>query len=95
MRITFDPAKRSLTLKGRGLDFRDARRVFDSPSLDVPDDRADYGESRIRTVGYLEGRMVMVVWTPRGRARRVISMRWCNDSEKKRYARKIPPGEAG
>jgi uncharacterized DUF497 family protein len=66
MRITFDRAKRTWTLKERGLDFRDAREVFAGPSLDVPDTRFDYGEERIRTVGYLGARLVMVVWTPRG-----------------------------
>jgi uncharacterized DUF497 family protein len=65
MRITFDRAKRTWTLKERGLDFRDAREVFAGPSLDVPDTRFDYGEERIRTVGYLGARLVMVVWTPR------------------------------
>jgi uncharacterized protein (DUF4415 family) len=30
------------------------------------------------TVGHLDGRMVMVVWTQRGSARRIISMRECN-----------------
>jgi uncharacterized protein len=67
MRITFDRAKRTWTLKERGLDFRDAREVFAGPSLDVPDTRFDYGEERIRTVGYLGARLVLVVWTPRGR----------------------------
>ena len=28
MEITFDPAKRDLTLKNRGLDFADAAKVF-------------------------------------------------------------------
>jgi uncharacterized protein len=30
-------------------------------------------------------RMVMVVWTPRGNARHVISMRYCNARERKIY----------
>jgi uncharacterized DUF497 family protein len=29
--------------------------------------------------------MVMVVWTPRETARRIISMRHCNDRERERY----------
>jgi uncharacterized DUF497 family protein len=29
--------------------------------------------------------MVTVVWTPRGNARRIISMRKCNDREQARY----------
>ena len=93
MRITFDPAKRAETLAERGLDFADAAMVFAGTTLDAQDDRADYGEVRMVTVGHLEGRMVIVVWTPRGRARRVISMRKANDREQARYRERL--GQAG
>ncbi len=38
------------------------------------------------TAGVLDGRIVVVVWTPRGRARRVISMRKANAREVKALA---------
>ncbi len=85
MRITFDPVKRAKTLAERGLDFADADEVFAGPQLQVEDTRLDYGERRFITVGLLRGRMVIVVWTPRGTARHVISMRKANDNEKRRY----------
>jgi uncharacterized DUF497 family protein len=86
MRITFDRAKRESTLRERTLDFRDARHVFAGSTLNVEDRRRDYGEVRMLTVGYLAGRMVMVVWTPRGKeTRRIISMRKCNEREQARY----------
>jgi uncharacterized protein len=85
MRITFDRAKRELTLRERALDFRDALYVFAGSTLNVQDRRQDYGEIRMQTVGHLAGRMVMVVWTPRGKARRIISMRKCNEREQARY----------
>jgi len=85
MRITFDTAKRDRTLAERGLDFVDAVKVFAGPTFDGPDDRRDYGEPRIITAGLLDGRMVIVVWTPRGDVRHVISMRKANDREKARY----------
>jgi len=69
MKITYDPAKRERTLRERGLDFEHAAQVFAGPTFDRPDDRYDYGETRIITVGRLGGRMVIVVWTPRGEAR--------------------------
>jgi uncharacterized DUF497 family protein len=85
MRITFDRAKREQAIRERAIDFRDARHVFAGRTLDLEDRRRDYGEPRIQTVGYLGGRMVMVVWTPRGRtARRIISMRKCNEREQAR-----------
>lgn len=77
MGITFDPVKRDKTLKGRTLDFRDAPKVFAGRNITVADDRFDYGEPRFQTVGYLDGRMVMVVWTPRDEARHIMSMRKC------------------
>ena len=61
MKITFDPAKRSSTLSDHGLDFADAAEVFAGKVLNIPDERRDYGESRIITVGLLRGRMVIVV----------------------------------
>jgi uncharacterized protein len=85
MAITYDPAKRSWTLANRGLDFAHAADVFAGPTLHSPDLRADYGEARISTVGFLRGRMVIVVWTPRGGAQHVISMRKCNAKEQRRY----------
>jgi uncharacterized protein (DUF4415 family) len=48
--------------------------VFAGPTFDVEDDRFDYGEIRMRTFGWLGDRLVSVVWTPRTRSRRVISM---------------------
>ena len=89
MKITSDPAKRAATLAERGLDFEDAAEVFQGDTLDFPDDRRDYGELRMVTVGHLRGRMVIVVWTPRGNARHVISMRKANAREKARFGKRL------
>jgi uncharacterized DUF497 family protein len=45
MEITFDPAKRDLTLKHRGLDFTRAAEVFAGRTATVVDDRFEYGET--------------------------------------------------
>ena len=89
MKITFDSAKRLQTLADRKVDFEDAAQVFAGHTLTVKDDRFDYGEDRFQTLGFLAGRMVMIVWTPRGDARHVISMRKCNDREQARYAHRF------
>lgn len=67
MKITFDPAKRPATWQLRGLDFADAPLVFAGPVLEIEDDRQDYRERRIQTIGWLDGQMVMVVDAARGR----------------------------
>lgn len=89
MDISFDPAKRNDTLANRGLDFADAGEVFDGPVFEQDDDRFDYGERRIITVGLLRDRMVVLVWTPRGAARHIISMRKANDREQARYQSRL------
>jgi uncharacterized DUF497 family protein len=85
MDIEFDEAKRTLTLEERGLDFAHAGEVFAGVQITQEDDRRDYGEPRFQTMGRLDGEVVMVVWTPRGTARRVISMRKCHDEEQRRF----------
>lgn len=88
MAITYDPAKRDRTLRERRLDFNHAVKVFAGWTLDIPDMRRDYGEPRINSVGHLDGRMVIVCWTPRGSDRRIISMRYANEREKARYQKR-------
>ena len=85
MQISFDPQKRALTLENRGLDFEDARRLFDNLVLTVEDDRKDYGETRYQSIGLIGSSLVMVVWTPRGTVRHIISMRYCNAKERTLY----------
>jgi hypothetical protein len=92
VKISFDPTKRQAALDDRGLDFTDAAIVFDGLTLTVQDMRKDYGEPRFQTVGFLGERMVMVVWTPRGEVRHVISMKKCNDREKAIYEKRFEPG---
>lgn len=92
MKVEFDPAKREWTLLARGLDMADAGEVFDGPYLSARDDREDYGEARYSTVGYLEGRMVFVIWTQRGDALRVISMRKANGREERQYGERLRGG---
>jgi uncharacterized DUF497 family protein len=89
MKITFDPAKREKTLAERNLDFADAALVFAGLNYTFEDDRFDYGERRYITVGLLRARMVILVWTPRGSGRHIISFRKANDRETKKYKSRL------
>ena len=86
MRITFDPAKRKSALAERGLDFADAAIVFADVTVEIEDTRKNYDETRIICYGLLDGRMVVVGYTPRGADRHIFSMRKANDREKARIA---------
>ncbi len=84
MRITCNRAKREQTLLERGLEMQRAKEVFAGPHFTRPDERHDYGEPRFITVGWLDERLVVFAWTPRGAVRRVISMRHCHEREAKK-----------
>ncbi|MDO9225765.1 MAG: BrnT family toxin [Pseudomonadota bacterium] len=85
MQIEFDPAKREKTLAERGLDFADAPQIFAGPVIEAEDSRFDYGETRITSMGSLNDRLVVLVWTQRDQVRRIISMRYANEREIARY----------
>ena len=86
MKIEFDREKRDRTLAARGLDMSRAGEIFNGPTLSAEDDRQDYGETRFITIGFLDDRMVVAVWTQRGRVRRIISLRKANDREQALYS---------
>ena len=85
MPIEFDAAKRTATLEARGLDMARADEVFAGATLTVEDDRQEYGEDRFITIGFLDATMVVLVWTPRDGAHRIISMRKANERERALY----------
>ena len=86
MRITFDSAKRDSTMAERGLDFSDAQLVFAGVTVEIEDRRKNYGETRIICYGLLQGRMVVLGYTPRGADRHIFSMRKANEREQARIA---------
>ena len=87
--IEWDEAKRQETIARRGLDFADAWRVLASGGVDVADDRRDYGEQRFISYGRLDGAAVTIVWTWRGASRRIISMRYSSERERRRYGQNL------
>lgn len=85
MKFSWDETKRQTTLIERGLDFADAKEVFAGREMTLPDERRDYGEKRFITAGWLDGRFVMLSWTPRDGGRRIISMRYGHADEEAYY----------
>ena len=69
----------------RGLNMARAADVLAGATLTVEDDRQDYGEARFITIGFLDAATVVLVWTPRDDACRIISMRKANERERRLY----------
>ena len=89
MKIEYDADKRQRNLEGRGLDFESIVDVFNGFYLVRTDDRKDYGEVRHIMLGALGDRPVVCVWTERGDAIRVISMRIADEEEREIYRREL------
>jgi uncharacterized protein len=85
--VSFDPDKRAKTLKERGLDFARANEVFAGRVYIAQNERFAYSEIRFISVGHLDGRMIVLVWTPTATGRRIISMRKANDREQTKFAK--------
>lgn len=85
MATEYDKAKSERNARERGLPFSMAE-AFDWSSARVePDERRDYGEPRFVAVGRIEGRVCVMVFTPRGESLRVISLRKANSREVRDY----------
>lgn len=52
----------------------------------MDDLRQDYGERRVICFGLLQGRLLVIGYTPRGPVRHVFSMRKANDREQTRLS---------
>jgi uncharacterized DUF497 family protein len=84
------PRQTPVTLRERGIDFAtDAEKVFAGRKATFVSDRSDYGDVRLLTVGWLNERMVLMVWTERGEDRHIISMRYCHAKEAEKLIRRF------
>jgi uncharacterized protein len=85
MGFEWDERKRESNLLIHSVDFIDLLSIFDGATLEIVDDRFNYGETRIRCLGEIEGRVYAVVYTWRGVNRRIISARKANARERRTY----------
>src|SRR4051812_47912656 len=93
MRFEWDEAKNRANHRKHGLDFADARQVFDNPLFVEPDTREPYTEERFIGLGTLHARVVVIAFAERGEQTiRVISLRKANKREQKQYAKAIQNG---
>lgn len=87
MRYTWDPEKDAVNRRKRGLSLIEGIPALEDPDRDSwIDDRYDYGEERILTLGRNEQKVLFVVSTLRSEMlTRMISVRKAEDNEIERY----------
>ncbi|MBV9861404.1 MAG: BrnT family toxin [Alphaproteobacteria bacterium] len=84
-RFEWDETKRLSNIAKHGLDFVLAAQMFDGRNrLDLASPRG--GESRILSIGEIEGKIVAIAWTDRGSGTvRLISVRRASHAEERQY----------
>ena len=88
MIFEWDEAKRTTNLEKHGVDFVDASDMWAGPMLVAEDARREYGESRYIGMGYIQGRLMVVVYTHRtANVVRIISLRKANSREVRIYGK--------
>ena len=81
----WDHEKNRINIRKRGLDFEEAISIFDGDTVEVIDDRLDYGEERIIATGEMDGTVIVVVYTLRGETIHIISARKAERYERVAY----------
>ena len=89
LRYEWDEAKNRENIAKHGLSFDDAEQVFSGRCVTFADDRFDYGEERLITLGLLSGRLVVIAHVMRDDGTRIISMRKGNRREQKVYQQRL------
>lgn len=80
MNFEYDPAKSASNLAKHGIDFDRAQALWDDPRmLEAPARTED--EPRFLSIGRIGGQHWSAVWTPRGDAVRIISVRRARKEE--------------
>ncbi len=81
MEIEFNLLENARNIDERGLSFEQVREFDFETALYVVDDRHDYGETRIRALGFVGPRLHVLVFVEVPKGIRVISFRKANKRE--------------
>ena len=81
MQAEWDEEKCRANLEKHGLSFEDAWQVLAGDTITIPDERYDYGEDRLITLGRLGGPGSGCGACRQGENTRIISMRKANARE--------------
>ncbi len=86
MQFEWDENKNKSNIEKHGFDFHQAKSVFsDEFRIEIPDNRKDYGEKRIRVIGRVVNLILSVIYTMRGIVVRIISVRLASRKERAMY----------
>ncbi len=85
MELVFDSAKNARNIVDRGLSFEQVAEFDFEGAIFSVDTRHEYGETRYRALGFLDGRLHALVFVETLKGIRVISFRKANKREVRYY----------
>lgn len=85
MEFEWDENKNQWNIAQRGFDFAFASGIFEKPVYEEETQR-DYGETRIKAIGKIEGVILCVIYTRRENRIRIISARKASRNERRIYS---------
>jgi len=89
MSFEWDENKRQRNLQIHGIDFEDAKEIWQRRVLEIQSPQSHHGEHRLLAIGQTGGRFITVVFTWRGNNRRIISARPARRYERENYQKEI------
>jgi uncharacterized protein len=84
MEFEWDEAKSQSNLEKHGIDFNQSEAMFDGRAT-VTFPANSVGEARSATTGEIDELLYTAIWTRRGDAIRIISVRRARDAERRKY----------
>ncbi|NGZ86602.1 BrnT family toxin [Duganella aceris] len=87
--LTWDENKRRKNLQDHGIDFADLEAIFDLPLHSEEDRTENHYELRLRSLGLLRGEIVLMIWAPASDGGRIISCRYGDKYETRKYFKSV------
>jgi len=89
MLYEWDEDKRQSNIDKHGIDFIDAKDIWNDFVLELPSAQQSHAEDRLLVIGQVEGITITVIYTWRGDNRRIISARKARSYEKEDYTNAV------
>ena len=85
MRYSWSEKKNRSNVARHGIDFEDAKRIFEGPTVERVDDRFNYDEPRVYAIGVVNGLEITVIYTDKSDEERRIISAWRSEPHERRY----------